>query len=215
MTLTGDPVKAGLVSSLARPGGNITGVSIDAGNEVGGKRLALFAEAVPKLANVRLLGTHANWESSAIGAVREAAQKIGISLQLAALGNPINEAEYRRIFDSMRQDRVDGIYLSGDAPNYTHRLLLVELANESRIPAIGQYRDATEAGGLMSYSYDVKSAVRRNAQQIAEVLNGAKPSDMPFFLEARFELVINLKTAKVLGLEIPAGLVARADAVIE
>ncbi|MCP3475105.1 ABC transporter substrate-binding protein [Bradyrhizobium sp. CCGUVB1N3] len=215
VALTGDPVAGGLVSGLAQPGRNITGVSIDAGYEVQGKRLALFGEAIPRLRNVRLLGTKYSWESVGGRAIREAAQKLGISLQFAALDDPANEAAYRRIFNSMRQYQVDGILFSSDSPNYIYRFLLVELANESRIPAIGQYRDATEAGGLMSYSYDVKGAVRRIAQQIAEVLNGAKPSDMPYFLEARFELVINLKTAKALGLEIPAGLIARADAVIE
>ncbi len=105
--------------------------------------------------------------------------------------------------------------ISEESEHYPYRLLLVQLVQQIRIPAIYSYRDQAEAGGLMSYSWDIKSALRRNAMQVAEILHGANPGDMPYVQEARFELVINLKTAKALGLEIPAGLVASADEVIE
>ena len=105
--------------------------------------------------------------------------------------------------------------LSDDTENYPHRFLLVQLIQQARLPALYHLREQVEAGGLMAYSYDLKSALRRQAMQVAEVLRGANPADMPYFQETRFELVINLKTAKELGLEIPAGLVAGAAAVIE
>ena len=147
--------------------------------------------------------------------MREGAQRLGISLVLAPLGSTINEAEYRRIFASIQRGQVDGIVVSEDGENYAHRFLLVELVQKLGVPAIYTFRDQAEAGGLMSYSWDIKSAVRRNAMQVVEILNGANPGEMPYFQEARFELVINLKTAKALGLEIPDGLIASANALIE
>ena len=213
--VTGDPVRFGLVSSLAHPGGNITGVSLDAGVEVWGKRLELLAEAVPKLSNVLFVSTQEGWDGPGGRATREAAQKLGISLVRATLNSPYDEAEYRRVFSSIQRDQVDGIVLSDDTENYKHRFLLVQLIQQVRLLALHHLREQVEAGGLMAYSYDLKSALRRQAMQVAEVLRGANPADMPYFQETRFELVINLKTAKELGLEIPAGLVAGAAAVIE
>src|SRR6266436_4292334 len=215
VALTGDPIRQGIVSSIARPGGNITGVSVDAGFEIWAKRLELLAQAVPKLVNVVFVGRQVTWENPGGRGMREGAQKLGISLALAPLGSTINEAEYRRIFGSLQRDQVGGIIISEDGENYAHRFLLVELVQQLAVPAIYTYRDQAEAGGLMSYSWDIKSAVRRNAMQVVEILNGGNPGEMPYFQEARFELVINLKTAKALGLDIPDGLIASANAVIE
>ncbi len=215
VALTGDPIRQGIVSSIARPGGNITGVSVDAGLEIWAKRLELLTQAVPKLVNVVFVGRQVTWENPGGRGMREGAQRLGISLVLAPLGSTINEAEYRRIFSSLRRDQVDGIIISEDGENYAHRFLLVELVQQLGVPAIYTFRDQAEAGGLMSYSWDIKGTVRRNAMQVVEILNGANPGDMPYVQEARFELVINLKTAKALGIEIPAGLVASANAVIE
>ena len=147
--------------------------------------------------------------------MREGAQRLGISLVLAPLGSTINEAEYRRVFSSLQRDQVDGIVFSEDGEHYGYRFLLVKLVQQIGVPAIYMFRDQAEAGGLMSYSWDIKSAARRNAMQVAEILNGGNLTEMPYVQEARFELVINLKTAKALGIEIPAGLVASANAVIE
>jgi len=215
VALTGDPIRQGIVSSIARPGGNITGVSVDAGFEIWAKRLELLAQAVPKLVNVVFVGRQVTWENPGGRGMREGAQKLGISLVLAPLGSTINEAEYRRIFSSLQRDQVDGIIISEDGENYAHRFLLVELVQQIGVPAIYTFRDQAEAGGLMSYSWDIKGTVRRNAMQVVEILNGANPGDMPYVQEARFELVINLKTARALRLEIPDGLVASANAVIE
>ena len=215
VAITGDPVRFGLISSLARPGGNITGVSVDAGLEIWSKRLALLVEAVPKLTTVAFLSTESAWENPGGKGMREAAPKLGISLTHARLGSPVNEAEYRRIFDAIPRDQNGGIMISEDNENYGYRPLLVQLALQMGLPAMYSFRDQAEAGGLMSYSFDIKAAVRRSVSQIVEIFHGANPADMPYFQEARFELVVNLKTAKALGLEIPATLLARADAVIE
>src|SRR5216684_4046967 len=169
---TSDPIAAGIVSNLARPGGNVTGVSIDAGLEV-------------------------------------------VSKRVEPLHPPINEAEYRRAFEAMQRDHVDGVYIAADSENYTHRVLLGQLAKQYRLPAICWYSDSVRAGALMSHAFDLKSGASRVAAQIVEILNGGKPAQMPYFQETHFELVINLKAAKELGLEIPSGLVASADALIE
>jgi putative ABC transport system substrate-binding protein len=212
---TDDPIAAGIVSSLARPGGNVTGVSIDASEEYVGKFIELLAEAVGRLSNVRLLGTPLGWQSPFAKTTREAAKKMNIPLRLEPLQNPLNEAEYRRAFDAMQRDHVDGVVVSSDSVNYTHRLFLGRLAQQYRLPAVFGYSDSTDAGALMSYAHDQKAADRRIAAQIVEILNGGNPAEMPYFQETHWDLVINLKAAKELGLEIPAGLVARADRVIE
>ena len=212
---TGDPVARGIVSSLARPGGNITGLSIAAGPEFTSKRLQLFVEAVGKLSNVRVLATPAAWESPAYRALREAAERMKIPLRLEPLQPPINEAEYRRVFDAMQRDHVDGVLIDPGPESYTNRHLLGRLAQQYRLPATTYFTDTTEAGALMSYAFDLKAGSRRLAAQIVEVLNGGNPAEMPYFLETHWDLVINLKAAKELGLEIPAGLVAQADRVIE
>jgi putative ABC transport system substrate-binding protein len=215
VTITGDPIRFGIVSNLAHPGGNITGVSVDAGLEIWGKRLELLAEAVPQLKRVVFVSTQGVWDNPGGRVVRDTAQKLGISLASAPLVSPFNEAEYRRVMGSIQRDQFDGIMISEETENYAHRFLLVQLIQQIRLPAIYSYREQAEAGGFMSYSWDLKSSARRNAMQAAEILRGANPGDMPYFQESRFELVINLKTAKELGVEIPAELVAGAAAVIE
>jgi len=212
---TSDPVVNGIVSSVARPGGNITGVSIVAGPDFTAKRLQLFVEAVGKLSNARMLGTPAAWEAPAYKAMREAAEGMKIPLRLEPLQPPINEAEYRRAFEAMQRDHVDGVLIDPGSESYTHRHLLGRLAQQYHLPATTYYTDTTEAGALMSYAFDLKAGSRRLAAQIVEVLNGGNPAEMPYFLETHWDFVINLKAAKELGLEIPAGLVAQADRVIE
>jgi putative tryptophan/tyrosine transport system substrate-binding protein len=216
VTMTGDPIRFGIVASLARPGGNITGVSVDAGVEVWGKRLALLAQAVPGLKRVAFISTQGGWNGLGGRATQDAASTLGISLTSVLLTSPYNEAEYRRVVSSVQRDQFDGVMLSDENEHNPHRLLVAQLVQQNRLPAIFIFRDQTEAGGLMSYSWDVKAAIRRNAEQMAEILlRGANPAEMPYFQEKNFELVINLKAAKELGLDVPAGLVAGAAAVIE
>ena len=216
VAMTGDPIRFGLVSSLARPGGNITGVSVDAGVEVWAKRLELLSSAVPKLVNVVFVSSEGVWTNAGGLAVRDAAQKMGISLVHCPLKSPYGEAEYRNAFSTIQRDQLDGLITSDEGQVLLpQKALLVQLIQQLRLPAIYPYRDFGEAGGLMSYSSDLKYVLLRQAAQIAEILRGANPGDIPYSQADRFELVVNLKTAKELGIEIPAGLVAGATAVIE
>ena len=163
---TDDPVAAGIVSSLAHPGGNITGVSVDAGLELGAKHLQLLSEAVGKLSNVRVLATPPSWQEVWARTYREAAEKMNISLRLEPLRTPIDEAEYRRAFDAMQRDHVDGVLMSHEPESYTHGRLLGRLAQEYRIPAICHYSESAEAGALMSYDSTLQgelgASVRRS-----------------------------------------------------
>jgi putative tryptophan/tyrosine transport system substrate-binding protein len=215
IAVTGDPVRFGIVSNIARPGGNITGVSVDAGVEIWGKRLEILSEAVPRLTRVVYLSTQGNLESAGGKATQEVAQKKGISLVPAPVKSPVNETEYRRVFDSIQRDQVDGLIFSAEFEHQPHRLLLIQLLQQIRLPAIHIFPDDVEAGALMSYALDPKPPLRTMAKQAADILNGANPGDMPYVLVVRFELAINLKTAKTLGLELPTTLVALADRVIE
>jgi putative ABC transport system substrate-binding protein len=212
---TGDPVVSGIVSNIARPGGNVTGVSTMLNPEFGGKVLQLFVDAVGKLSNVRSLETPEYWESPGYKLFRETAERMKIPLQLEPLQTPVDEAEYRRAFDAMQRDHVDGVLIGVALESYTHRHLLGRLAQQYHLPAFAPYIDTVESGALMSYTFDHKPADRRLAAQIVEILNGGNPAEMPYFQESHWELVINLNAAKELGLEIPAGLIASADRVIE
>jgi putative ABC transport system substrate-binding protein len=215
VTTTPDPIAMGLVSSIARPGGNITGVSLDGGVEIHGKRIGLLVEAIPRLSKAGYLGSRITWESSIGDAAREAARRAGISLTGELLGSSFSEAEYQRVFNSMEQDRVDALIVAEEAQHLAYRVPLVELVAKSRIPAIYPYREFVEVGGLIAYSIDLRDVFHRIANLIDQILKGANPGDIPFYQQTKFELIVNLKTANALGLELPALLLARADEVIE
>jgi putative ABC transport system substrate-binding protein len=214
VTMIIDPIAMGLVASIARPGGNITGVTIAGGLEIIGKRMGLLVEAMPKLSTVGYLASRPFWEDPRGAAVREAAKQAGISLSPVML-SAFDEAEYQRVFRSMKQDRADAFMVSDEPEHTTYRATIVEWAAKDRIPAIYPVRDFFEAGGLMAYSPDLADIFRRVAYLIDKILKGANPGDIPFYQPTKFELSINLKTAKALGLEMPAMLLGRADEVIE
>jgi putative ABC transport system substrate-binding protein len=215
VSLINDPIVLGLVPSIARPGGNITGVTISGGLELIGKRLGLLVEAMPKLSTVGYLVSRPYWEDLRGAAAREVAKQAGISLKAALMDSAFNEAEYQRVFRSMEQDRADALMVSDEAEHRANSATIVELAAKARIAAIYSYRDFVEAGGLMAYSIDLAEIYRHLANLIDKVLRGANPGDIPFYQPTKFELSINLKTAKALGLEMPAMLLGRADEVIE
>jgi putative ABC transport system substrate-binding protein len=215
VTIIIDPIAQGLVASIARPGGNITGVTIAGGLEIIGKRMGLLVEAMPKLSTVGYLASRQYWEDARGAAARDAAKQAGISLKAALLGSAFNEAEYQRVFRSMEQDRADALMVSEEVEHSTNRTTIVELAAKGRIPTIYSYREFVEAGGLMAYSIDLADIYRRLANLIDKILKGANPGDIPFFQPTKFEMSINLKTARALGLEMPAMLLGRADEVIE
>ena len=214
VTMIIDPIAMGLVASIARPGGNITGVTIAGGLEIIGKRMGLLVEAMPKLSTVGYLASRPFWEDPRGAAVREAAKQVGISLSPVML-SAFDEVEYQRVFRSMEQDRTDAFMVSDEPENSTNRETIVELAGKGRIPAIYPLREFVEVGGLMAYSIDLADISRRLANLIDKILKGANPGDIPFYQPTKFELSVNLKTAKALGLEMPAMLLGRADEVIE
>jgi putative tryptophan/tyrosine transport system substrate-binding protein len=168
-----DPVVSGIVSNIARPGGNVTGVSVSVGADFGGKVLQLFVDAVGKLSNARVPETPTYWENDpGYKLLREAAERMKIPLQLEPLQTPVDETEYRRAFDAMKRDHVDGVLIGVGLESYTHRHLLGRLAQQYHFPVFAPYVDTVESGALMSYTFDHKPADRRLAAQIVEVLNG-------------------------------------------
>jgi putative ABC transport system substrate-binding protein len=209
-----DPVEAGLVESLARPGGNVTGVTNLQG-ELGGKRLELLKEAVPKLARVAVL-----YSALAPGSARELKEVLPVAAR--ALGLTVRSWEVRsadgfeKIFAALNDQRPDGLYLiQGLTLTTANRKRIVGFALESRLPSMYASREFVEAGGLMSYGADLADSYRRVAYFVDKILKGAKPADLPVEQPTKFELVINLKTAKQIGLTIPPEVLARATKLIK
>ena len=209
-----DPLKAGLVSGLARPGGNLTGITLDAGIEIWEKRLQMLKEAIPLTAKAAFLGMRGGWGRFFWASLADAADQLGISLVfiLPEKGTP---AEIERVFAAMEQQRPDAVLVSGEGDLYANRQLIAELAEKNRLPVMCPYRDYVEAGGLMAYAVDLAELLRRMADNVHQILKGAKPGDIPIYQATKFELLINLKTAKALGLNLPPALLARAAEIIE
>jgi putative ABC transport system substrate-binding protein len=206
----GAPIENGIVSSLARPGGNITGVTVEVGLDQWAKRAQLLKEAVPHISRLGLLATR---ERSNAG-VREAL-KNSVSLVGPPLEHPTDEQEYQRVFAAFAQEGAEGLVVSDESENVAYRRLIAELAAKGRLPTIYPVHQFVEAGGLMSYGMDPADLGHRVADVVDQILKGAKPADIPIFQPTKFELSINLKIAKTLGIELPPLLVASADNVIE
>jgi putative tryptophan/tyrosine transport system substrate-binding protein len=213
--LTADPIAGGIAQNLARPGGNITGISTDAGFEIWGKRLELLREAVPGMSRVGYLASRRMWESRYGALVHAQAQKIGVSLVGPPLEGSLGEGEYRRVMTAMVEDHADAILTSDQQEHLSYLRTIVDLAEELRLPGMHTFREIAEAGGLLAYAFDRVELYRHAAGQIDQILRGTKPGEIPYYQITKFELVINLKTAKALGLTIPPSLLARADEVIE
>ena len=213
--VTYDPVASGLAASLARPGGNITGFSVNAGDEIFGKYLELLRQAAPEVTRVAFLLRRAAWEGRQGQMMLEAAQRAGLTLIGAPLSDPIQEPEYRRVFSAVARERVQALVVSDHAENLAHHQLIVALAAHGRLPAIYPFRDFASAGGLMVYGFDVADLWLGVARYVDRILKGADPGELPYQQPTKFELVINLKTAKALGLTIPPSLLLRADQVLE
>jgi putative ABC transport system substrate-binding protein len=207
-----DAVEAGFAASLARPGGNITGVTVTAGDEIWGKRLQILKETVPSAARVWYLTTRAAPGGEQL--FREASRQLQTSVIRMMLAES-TPRELQRVFAEIPRERPDAIIVSAVGDLGTYGRLIVELVEKSRLPAIYPYRGYVEAGGLMAYASDYRELWRRMADDVHEILKGAKPGDIPIYQPTKFEFVINLKTAKALGLTIPPLILARADEVIE
>jgi len=215
VTITIDPVSMGFAESVARPGGNITGVVIDAGVEVWEKRFELLREVIPAPATVAFPMLPEYWNHPYGRAVQQAAKKAGFLLTLLEVRSPLTDAEYRRAFATLRQQGANALVI-GDGPGaLTYRHLIVKLIEEIRLPAVYPFWEFVDVGGLMAYTLEQRSLYGLMAQQVDQILKGVKPGDIPFYQATKFQVLINLKTAKALGLTIPPSLLARADEVIE
>jgi putative ABC transport system substrate-binding protein len=208
----GDPVKTHLVASLNRPGGNVTGIS-DVAGELAPKRLEFLKEAAPRLQrvamlwNARDLGMTMRYEASAA-----VAKELGVTVQSFGVGEP---NDFGDAFGAMDRDKPDGLLMVADALTFLNRQRVFDFAAQRRLPAIYETSAFARDGGLMSYGPDESETAERGANLVVRILKGEKPADLPLEQPTRFRLVINLKTAKALGLEVPRTLLARADEVIE
>ena len=216
VVITGDPVKQGIAESLAHPGGNFTGVSVDAGPSIHGKRIALLREIVPTMSKLGCLGLRSQWEGGHYGpTVRAAAETAGLTLTVSSVEIGASEADYRAAVESISRAGANAVMVVDLPEVFQKSTLIAKLLGDAKLPAIFHNVEAVEAGGLMAYSFDLIELYTRVGNNIGAILRGAKPGDIPFYQVTKFELSINLKTAKQLGLSVPPGLVASADKVIE
>jgi putative tryptophan/tyrosine transport system substrate-binding protein len=218
--LGGDPVEVGLVASLARPGGNVTGVTLDPGFEIAGKQLELFKEAVPRMSRVAVLGA-SGVSDLTLRVLRTVAPKLGITLLLHDDAKTV--AELTATLAVTTQERAQGLFVCGTARNNDEAVRILEFAARNRLPTMYDDSDFVvnrggmfgEYGGLMSYDTNTAHVGRKAATLVAKILKGAKPRDLPVERPTKFDLTVNLKTAKTLGLTIPPAVLARADEVIQ
>ena len=213
MTNSIDPVGTGLVASLARRGGNVTGFAQDTGGEIYGKRLELLKETVPNLSRVGIL-----WNpdfasnQSRVESTREAAQGMGLMVvSVEARG----QDAFEQAFTTMMKERTQAFVISGDAVLFNYRGQIAEMAMRNRLPAASSFKEFAEAGLLLAYGAEAQDLFHRSAVFVDKIFKGAKPADLPVEQPTKFELVVNLKTAKALGVEVPTSLLLRADEVIE
>jgi putative ABC transport system substrate-binding protein len=213
VSVTPDPLAAGLVASLARPGGNVTGLSTTAGSDIYGKYMELLKETVPKLFRVAVLSNSTNpFSPLALKEMETLAPAFKVSLQILDARTP---DDLDAAFAAATKERAGGLVVVQDAMFLGQRTQLAALAAKSRLPAIYGIPEHAEAGGLMAYAANRPDIFRRAAIYVDKILKGAKPADLPVEQPTKFELVINLKAAKQIGLTIPPNVLARADKVIK
>jgi putative ABC transport system substrate-binding protein len=214
MMFPGNPVVSGLVASLARPGGNITGLAANAGPEIYGKQLQLLKDAFPHMSRVGILMNGATREFHSLGMrqIEITARALGLQRTVVEVREP---REFSNAFAVLTRAKSDAIFVPADPLFLQHRARLADLAAQSRLPAIWGLREHAEAGGLMAYSTNLADLTRRAAIYVDKILRGAKPADLPVEQPTKFDLIINLKAAKALGLTIPRSLLLQADQVIE
>lgn len=215
VAIMGDPIATGLVANLAHPGGNLTGVSIDAGYEIVAKRLQILKEAMPSAAKVVYLTSSGTLMDTSLGlSLQKAGQSLGIALSWNLLPE-VNDAQLHRAFAEITSQQFNAAMVDASGSFLARRTSIVELAGTFHLPMIYPFRDYVDSGGLMSYAPDLGELAHRLAVDVHQILNGAKPGDIPIYRPNKFQLLVNLKAAKALSLEMPPTLLARADEVIE
>jgi putative ABC transport system substrate-binding protein len=211
MVYVGDPVGEGLVASLARPGGNITGLTFIIGPEIVGKYLALLKEAVPKVSRVAVL-FHQATRPIFLKEAQAVAQVLAVKLQLLQVRSP-NELE--GAFAAMSRERANGLLVLPHPFSFAHARRIADLAAKRQLPVVYGFRESVEAGGLMAYAANAPDMFRRAAAYVDKILKGTKPADLPVEQPTKFEFIINLKTAKQIGVTIPQSVLYRADEVLK
>jgi putative tryptophan/tyrosine transport system substrate-binding protein len=208
-----DPVRAGLVSNFARPGGNLTGVSVNTGHNLSEKPLEQLREMIPSMSKVGLLATRFTWENTFRAPVEQASKALGVTVVGPFLETPVTSANIRQVLAAMSKERVDAVYVTSDV--WRDMPLVITLAQEFRLPAAYPNSYFAQIGGLMAIDVDIPQLGRVVADQMAQILKGTVAGDIPVYQIEKFTLTINMKTAKALGLAVPASLLVRADKVIE
>ena len=206
-----DPVGAGIVTSLGRPGGNITGFTVNTGPEFETKRLEFLKALMPTAARVAFLAVKSEWDGPQGGQVRNAAESLNLSL-LHAEHTP---TDYTIAFSSIIRAGVSAIFVSRHPANFANRRLIAEFAAEQRLPGMFPSREFVVSGGLMSYGVNVPDLFRRSAEYVDKILRGTNPGDLPVEQPSKFEFVVNLSVAKALGLTVPPSILVAADEIIE
>jgi len=215
VALTGDPVVQGIADSIAHPGRNFTGASIDTGPSIHGKRIELLREISPALSKLGCLLLRIQIDGVAGPGIRANAQAAGLPIVMSPLEFGASEADYRRAIESVLSQGANALMVADSPETFRNSRLIARLAGEAGLPSIGAFREYVEAGGLMAYSFDLTDLMKRCASDVDQIIKGANPADMPFYQTSRFELSINLATASHLGLSVPASLTASADQIIE
>jgi putative ABC transport system substrate-binding protein len=211
MANVADPVGSGLVASLAHPGGNVTGLSLMMA-ELSAKRLQLLKETIPRLTRVAVLWNPATpFHAKVLEDLKAAAPSLSMELSFVGVRTP---EEFDAAFSAVSRAHAQALYLLDSPLFYAHRMTLAKLASKARLPAISGQRDFPDAGGLMSYGANYGDLFRRSAGYVDKILKGAKPGDLPIEQPTKFELVVNLKNAKALGITIPQSILLQADEVI-
>jgi putative ABC transport system substrate-binding protein len=212
MVASADPVGSGLVASLARPGGNLTGLSA-LSPELSGKRLELLREAIPGASRIAVLMNPTNpAKARNVREIQTVAQTLGVQLQTLEVRGP---DEFEGAFAALTREHAEALLVLGDPMALTYRIRIVDLVAKGRLPAMYDLREFVEAGGLMAYGPSLPDLFRRAAYYVDRILKGAKPGDLPVEQPVKFELVINLKTTKTLGLSLPPSLLFQANEVIQ
>ncbi len=213
VAIMGDPIAGGFVTNLARPGGNLTGVSINAGIEIQAKRLEILKEAMPAATKVVHLLSGA-WDDGTGKSIAEAGRHLGLAVTETKLV-VVDGEKLRRAFAEMAEQKVDAAMIDEGGSFLAQRAAIVELAAKHRIAVIYPYRDYAEQGGLIAFAPDLGELAQRMANDVHQILGGARAGDIPFYQPSKFQLIINMKAAKALGFSLPPALITRADEVIE
>ena len=215
VALTGNPLGQGIAQTLAHPGGNITGVSVDAGPSIQEKRIELLRGLVPAMTTLGVIVLRTQWEAGAEETMRAGCDANGIRCVPALLDLPTDQTAYRQAVATAQRGGAEALMIADNPDAFVYNRAIIDAAAAARLPSMYFLREFVEAGGLMAYSFDLVTLNEQAARDIDAILRGARPGEIPFFQNTRFNLYINLTTAKALGLAVPQSLLARADEVIE